>query len=283
MVVFIPKKRTHTDQRFFEALGNNQRLEMVLIQEGTFTMGSPDNEEKRRDAEGPQREVTVSTFLMGRYPVTQSQWRQVSKFDPVDPDIEFPPNPSRFKNKQDSDHRPVEQVNWHQANEFCARLNQFLESRSSTPLNRAYRLPSEAEWEYACRAGTTTPFYCGETISTDVANYDGNYTYGRGPKGRYREETTPVGSLESGNSWGPCDMHGNVWEWCQDHWHENYKYAPLDGSAWLENTPQSENRRVNRGGSWLARPWFCRSACRNRYHPDGRDAYLGFRVVLAPQ
>ncbi|MFM7326286.1 MAG: formylglycine-generating enzyme family protein, partial [Nodosilinea sp.] len=200
-------------------LAISQGLEMVAIPAGTFLMGSPEDEVDRYDAEGPQHEVRVASFFMAKYPITQAQWRQVAQLERVNRDLD--PDPAYFK----GDNRPVEQVSWHEATEFCARL-----SRLS---GREYRLPSEAEWEYACRAGTPTPFHFGETITTDLANYNGNNTYNQGPKGIYREETTEVGSFAP-NPFGLYDMHGNVWEWCQDHWHDNYaEDPPRDGSAWL--------------------------------------------------
>ena len=274
MVVLIHQKRQHTSQRFFEVLGDNQRLEMVFIQGGSFVMGSPDDEEGREDNEGPQHEVTVSTFLMGRYPVTQAQWRHVANFDPVDPDIEFPSDPSEFSGKEDSDRRPVERITWYQAKEFCDRLSKHT--------NRTYRLPSEAEWEYACRAGTTTPFHYGGTISAEVANYWSENTYGKGQTGESPGETTAVDYFESGNAFGLSDMHGNVWEWCQDHWHNNYKDAPIDGRPWEED-PLHNNGCVIRGGSWVRHPRDCRSAYRSHDAPDFRNLSLGFRVVLAPR
>mgnify|MGYP005839573929 CR=1 FL=1 len=148
------------------------------------------------------------------------------------------PDPAKFK----GDNRPVEQISWHDATEFCARLTKHT--------GRTYRLPSEAEWEYACRAGTTTPFYFGETITPDLVNYDGNYSYGAAPQGQYREATTDVGSFPP-NGFGLYDTHGNVWEWCLDHWHDSYgglfRQAPTDGSAWLSS---DENKsRLLRGGS----------------------------------
>jgi formylglycine-generating enzyme required for sulfatase activity len=143
---------------------------------------------------------------------------------------------------------------------------------------RTYRLPSEAEWEYSCRAGTTTPFHFGPTITTDLANYNGNYTYGAGPKGIYREETTEVGSFPP-NVFGLYDVHGNVYEWCQDVWHDNYEGAPTDGSAWIEGGNQE--RRVCRGGSWFDGPRFCRSAYRLNVTPANRYYDIGFRVVCA--
>ena len=272
MSVSYIQKRKHAGKRFFEDLGNGQQLEMVLIPGGRFTMGSPDDEEGREDNEGPQHDVTVPTFFMGRYPVTQAQWRQVSRFKPVNPDIQFPRNPSKFSGKKNSDQRPVEQVTWHQAKEFCDRL--------SVHTNQNYRLPSEAEWEYACRAGTTTPFSFGETIGTEVANYDGNYIYGAGQKGEHRGETTPVDFFTRTNPWGLGNMHGNVWEWCLDHWHETYVGAPTDGRAWLE--PESNDDHILRGGSCYSNPMLCRSAYRNHYGLDLRSRNIGLRVALAP-
>jgi formylglycine-generating enzyme required for sulfatase activity len=199
---------------------------------------------------------------MGKYPVTQAQWKAVAFFPKVNRDLN--PDPARFKGAN----RPVEQVSWHEAVEFCDRL--------SHRTNRQYRLPSEAEWEYACRAGTTTPFSFGETITTDLANYNGNYTYGAGPKGVYRQETTAVGSFPP-NAFGLYDMHGNVWEWCLDHWHDNYTGAPIDGSAWL--TGNESTGRIIRGGSWFDLPRICRSAYRFDFHPDGDFGDIGFRLV----
>ncbi|MFM6727605.1 MAG: formylglycine-generating enzyme family protein, partial [Dolichospermum sp.] len=154
--------------------------------------------------------------------------------------------------------------------EFCARL--------SNHSQRPYRLPSEAEWEYACRAGTITPFHFGETITTELANYNGNNTYGDGPKGVYREETTEVGSFKIANEFGLYDMHGNVWEWCQDDWHNNYEGAPTDGSAWIN---RSNDRKVRRGGSWYDFSDFCRSASRNWDNAKFNYNNFGFRVVCS--
>ncbi|MFM2432011.1 MAG: hypothetical protein RLZZ511_3224, partial [Cyanobacteriota bacterium] len=166
-----------------------------------------------------------------------------------------------------------EQVSWLDAIEFCARLSQRT--------GREYRLPSEAEWEYACRSGTNTPFYFGETITPDLANYDGNYTYGDGPKGVYREETTEVGQFPA-NGFGLHDMHGNVREWCMDHWHSSYDDAPTDGSAWIDKTAETTAERVLRGGSWLGIPRNCRSAQRVYLVASTATAYFGFRVVCVP-
>ncbi|MBD2497232.1 caspase, EACC1-associated type [Nostoc sp. FACHB-280] len=248
---------------FAEDLGNGVILEMVSIPGGTFLMGSPESEEGRYDSESPQHNVTVPPFFMGKFPVTQGQWQAVAALDKVNIDLHL--NPSNFKGAN----RPVECVSWDDAVEFCARL--------SNKTGKIYRLPSEAEWEYACRAGTTTPFYFGETITTELANYDGNYTYGSAPKGEYREQTTEVGKFPP-NAFGLYDMCGNVWEWCQDEWHENYNNAPTDGSAWLSNNNNYD--RLLRGGSWGIYSRICRSANRFGSEYDDWDDLAGFRVVF---
>jgi formylglycine-generating enzyme required for sulfatase activity len=250
---------------FTQDLGDGVWLEMVSIPGGSFMMGSPKGEAERLESEEPQQAVTLSSFCLGKYPVTQAQWRAVAALDQVNRSLD--PDPASFK----GDNRPVERVSWYEAVEFCDRLSQ----RTKRP----YRLPSEAEWEYACRAGTTTPFHFGETIATELANYDGNYTYGAAPKGLYRKGTTPVGSFGVANAFGLCDMHGNVWEWCADHWHENYRGAPTDGSAWLSENEGA--RRLLRGGSWSYIPRICRSADRVRYNPDYRDNSCGFRIACS--
>ncbi|MGI2905759.1 caspase, EACC1-associated type [Tolypothrix sp. VBCCA 56010] len=253
---------------FTEDLGNDVILEMVAIPGGQFLMGSPENELERDDSESPQHTVTVQPFFMGKFPVTQAQWGAVAVSEKVKIDLEL--DPSNFK----GDNRPVERVSWNHAIEFCARL--------SNKTGKNYRLPSEAEWEYACRAGTTTPFYFGETITTDLANYNGNYTYGSGIKGQYRKQTTDVGIFPP-NPFGLFDMHGNICEWCQDEWHQNYNEAPTDGSAWLIENDNHLIRHL-RGGSWLYYPKFCRSASRLNHDRAERDNlyhYIGFRVVCA--
>ncbi|MGK7922892.1 MAG: SUMF1/EgtB/PvdO family nonheme iron enzyme, partial [Trichodesmium sp.] len=217
-------------------------IEMVAVPGGTFTMGSPESEKDSRDRERPQHDVTVPPFFMGKYPITQGQWRAIASRTDLKEKEDLDPDPSRFKESyEDIDRwqRPVERVNWHEAVEFCKRLSKLT--------GKNYRLPSEAEWEYACRAGTTTPFHFGETITTDLANYRGtdyeemkwSGSYGEGPKGEYREQTTPVGYFDVVNSFGLSDMHGNVWEWCADEWHDNYENAPSDGKPWLDG----DNRR----------------------------------------
>ena len=248
---------------FGEDLGNGVILEMVAIPGGTFIMGSPENEEGRSSDESPQHQVTVPSFFMSKYPVTQKQWRAVAALGKVYIDLES--DPSYFK----GDNLPVERVSWNDAQEFCARLSRMA--------NKTYRLPSEAEWEYACRGGTTTPFYCGETISTDLANYNGNYTYGRGQKGQYRGKTTEVGIFPA-NPFGLYDMCGNVWEWCEDKWHENYINAPTDGSAW---TSLSSENWLMRGGSWVTNPRVCHSASRYSKGLVNSNDSNGFRLVVS--
>jgi formylglycine-generating enzyme required for sulfatase activity len=236
---------------FSEYLDYGVILEMVYIPGGTFLMGSPDTEAGRYDSESPQHLVSVSPFYMGKFTITQAQWKAVN--GSLNPNL------------------PVDSISWDEAVKFCARLSK----RS----RRDYRLPSEAEWEYACRAGTITPFHFGETITPDLANYDGNYTYACELKGVYRQTTTEVGSFKVANNFGLYDMHGNVWEWCADPWHENYQSAPSDGRAWLDH---SDNRyRILRGGSWLFNPRRCRCAYRGRHEPDLRYNNIGFRVACS--
>lgn len=253
-----------TAQYFTEALGNGITLEMISIAGGTFVMGSSETEQKRFNNEGPQHQVTIAPFYMGKFEVTPAQWQAVAALAKVKNDLK--PNLSRFK----GENQPVENVAWDDAVEFCERL--------SRKTGRTYRLPSEAEWEYACRAGTTTPFYFGETITPELANYDGNYTYGSGPKGKYRQQTTEVGRFPP-NAFGLYDMHGNVWEWCADPYHDNYKGAPSDGRAW--KTGINNSLQILRGGSWSSYPRFCRCAYRFGIQPDFRGDFIGFRVVCS--
>jgi formylglycine-generating enzyme required for sulfatase activity len=268
-------KRSKSQAKFFtETIANGITLDMMAIPGGSFVMGSPNTEAERENNEGPQHTVNVAAFFMGKYEVTQAEWRAVGGLPKVKIDLNA--NPSNFK----GDDLPVETVSWDDAIEFCARLSQVT--------GRNYRLPSEAEWEYACRAGTTTPFHFGETITSDLVNHDTNYPYGSAPKGadRYqatparkgtdRQEPTPVGSFGP-NTFGLYDMHGNVWEWCQDTWHANYNGAPTDGSAW-ESGGDSQNRLL-RGGSWGYNPAYSRAAYRGDLSPGMGNYFIGFRVV----
>ncbi|WP_017656032.1 SUMF1/EgtB/PvdO family nonheme iron enzyme [Fortiea contorta] len=255
------KREKGQAEYFTEDLGDGVILEMVAIPSGKFLMGSPSGE--GYDREKPQHQVTVESFFMGKHPVTQAQWKRVATLPKVNRDLK--PNPSKFK----GDNRPVEQVSWCDAVEFCSRLSKHT--------NNQYRLPSEAEWEYACRAGTTTPFHFGETMTTELANYDGNFTYASEPKGKYRQQATKVASFPS-NAFGLYDMHGNVWEWCQDTWYDSYEGATTDGSAWLNDNNSSA---VLRGGSWFSTPRYCRSASRSNNYRVNHHVTFGFRVVCA--
>jgi formylglycine-generating enzyme required for sulfatase activity/serine/threonine protein kinase len=231
---------------------NSIGMKLVFIPAGGFVMGSPSSESQRDNDEGPQHKVTISkSFYMGIYEVTQEQYQAV-----------MGNNRSYFK----GENLPAERVSWNDAVEFCKKL--------SRKEGKTYRLPTEAEWEYACRAGTTTPFNTGETISTECANYYGNYTYGNGHKGLYRQKTTPVGSF-SPNAFGLYDMHGNVWEWCQDRYDSKY----YSNSPTVDpQGPSKGQYRVLRGGSWL-NTWGCRSALRFKDKPNKRGGDFGFRVV----
>ncbi|MBN3990681.1 MAG: formylglycine-generating enzyme family protein [Nostoc sp. NMS2] len=254
----VIKREPNKQAKFFkEDLGNGITLDMVQIVEGSFNMGSPPGENGRAKNEEPQHVVNVPAFFIGKFEVTQEQYQQI-----------MVSTPSKFKGAK----RPVEQVSWNDAVEFCKKLSQ--------KAGRNYCLPSEAEWEYACRAGTTTAFHFGETITTELANYEGDSTYASAPKGKNLQETTEVESFPP-NAFGLYDMHGNVWEWCQDTWHDSYKGAPSDGSAWIDN----DNKiRMLRGGSWHDLPGECRSASRNLNFRVGRDlihSNLGFRVVVS--
>ncbi|HYX16000.1 MAG TPA: SUMF1/EgtB/PvdO family nonheme iron enzyme [Nostoc sp.] len=236
----ITNGTTREAKDFVEDLGNGITLEMAQIPGGTFMMGSSEKEVGRYKDENPQHKVKVSGFFMGKYEITQPQYQAI-----------MGNNPSNFKGEK----RPVETVSWDDAVKFCEKLSQ--------KTGKTYRLPSEAQWEYACRAGTTTPFYFGETITTELVNFNG-------------KETKPVGSFPP-NAFGLYDMHGNVWEWCQDYWHDNYNGAPDDGSAWL--TGGNNTRRLVRGGSWITSLTRCRCAHRNNNIPANRLNTIGLRVV----
>jgi formylglycine-generating enzyme required for sulfatase activity len=248
-------RRTSFACFFPEDLGNGVVLEMVCIPGGRFMMGPPATEEARYDSEeSPQHQVTVPAFFAGKYPITQAQWQAV-----------MGNNPSEFKGEK----RPVENVSWDDAVEFCGKL--------SLQTGKKYRLLSEAEWEYACRAGTTTPFHFGKTITPELVNYDRSLPYANVSTGIYRELTTDVGSFPP-NAFGLYDMHGNVFEWCSDRWHPNYKGAPTDGSSWETGTGKS---RVQRGGSWYYYAILCRSASRNFDSAGKCCGKIGFRVAVA--
>ena len=244
------KQETNQIQSFTEDLGNDIKLEMTAIPGGKFLMGTEDQEIARLckkydkeyfNREKPQHEVTVQSFQMGKYPITQAQYQQI-----------MGENPSNFK----GDKLPVESISWEDAVEFCHKLT----IRKGTE----YRLPTEAEWEYACRAGTTTPYHFGKDITDKLANHGGSVG-----------QTTTVG-LYRANAFGLHDMHGNVWEWCQDDWHDNYQDAPTDGRVWVL---EKSSTKPIRGGSWSYDPLDCRSAIRFNDSRLNRFSDIGFRVM----
>jgi formylglycine-generating enzyme required for sulfatase activity len=257
-----------------ECLAEGVELTMVQIPAGSFQMGSPEDEPERLAREGPQHQVSVPSFFMAQTPITQAQWAEVASWRRVGRDLKA--QPARFKGLN----RPVEQVSWLDAQEFCLRLNKRL--NKSLGDGFSYGLPSEAQWEYACRAGSTTPFHFGATLTPELANYDGNYTYADGPKGPFRQATTDVATFPA-NQWGLNDMHGNVWEWCADHWHDSYNFAPGDHLPWWIPAAPDDHPRLLRGGSWYPFPGFCRSAYRSHDHPVNLRNDVGFRVCCLPQ
>jgi formylglycine-generating enzyme required for sulfatase activity len=276
---------------FTERLGSAGGLDMVSIPGGSFTMGSPVDEPERQGNEGPQHHVALAPFFISASPVTQAQWSAAVLAHPDQIHRNLDPNSSFFKGID----LPVESITWNQAEEYCLRLTAIT--------GRAYRLPSEAEWEYACRAGTMGPFHFGPTIIAELANYcgtggavcgesdgksvasdvynDAKYrsgAYGEGPTGVFRGKTTPPGTFPP-NRFGLYDMHGNVWEYCLDKSSANYADVPVDGSADLSGAADSQ--RILRGGSWSHNPAICRSAYRDGIAPDfsGWQGRIGLRVV----
>jgi formylglycine-generating enzyme required for sulfatase activity len=225
-------------EEFTEDLGNGIKLSMTYIPPGSFWMGSPKNE-RRPDDESPVKQVNVDGFYMGKYQITQLQYHAVIGY-----------NPSGFK---DSTNLPVDSVSWRDAIEFCKKIGERTRKK--------YTLPTEAQWEYACRADTNTPFYFGDLITTDLVNYCGGYAYGNLPTGKYREKPTQVGIFPP-NAFGLYDMHGNLWEWCLDEWDKD------------------PSNRVVRGGSWINYPDNCRSAFRGRNALNYRSDDVGFRIIV---
>ena len=248
-------------------LGNGVTLELVKVPAGKFMMGSPDGEGD--DDERPQHQVILQEFLIGKYAVTNAQWQAVMKTQ----------GSANCEKKFQGDLQPVVGVSWHEAREFCNKIQQLT--------GRTARLPTEGEWEYACRAGTSTPFAFGETVTPEQVNYDGNYPYGDAPKGKYREVTVNVNSFQP-NAWGIYQMHGNVWEWCLDEWHDSYADKPENlkkqgNQAWGDlKVDENDNRyRLLRGGSWNNDAWDCRAALRFGYDARVRFDDIGFRLFLA--
>jgi formylglycine-generating enzyme required for sulfatase activity len=302
VIVDVASKIVARNQReafaFREPLENGIELEMVAIPSGKFTMGGseedPDSKHRgtltmggsrgdldNKDREYPQHEVILQPFYISRYPITQSQWRAVATYSPINLEISL--NPSRFEGKN----LPVEWVSWDEAQEFCKRL--------SARTGRNYCLPSEAQWEYACRAGSETAFHYGRNTSLHLFNCRSGCTTINGKDCLLLGKTSEVGIFPA-NNWGLYDMHGNVWEWCKDDWHSNYSDAPNDGSAWVEEN--CDDKRVIRGGSWNQEADRCRSSHRGYYSssdhlssltrsaPQGprseTGTTIGFRVCCIP-
>jgi formylglycine-generating enzyme required for sulfatase activity len=243
-----PTDGTQPSKHFTNSLG----IEFTWLSPGSFTMGSPKDEIQRDEDEVPHVVTLSRGFYMSTCLVTQEQWEKV-----------MCNNPSEFRGQN----LPVENVSWHD----CQQFINCLKKKDMKP----YRLPTEAEWEYACRAGSSTPFNCGATISTDQANYNGDYCYADGKKGVYRQKTTPVGVFPA-NAWGLFDMHGNVWQWCQD-WYGDYP----EKNAVDPRGPMSGTRRVARGGAWFQVPALCRSAVHVGQEPNVRNYSIGFRLCFS--
>ncbi|ELR97709.1 SUMF1/EgtB/PvdO family nonheme iron enzyme [Gloeocapsa sp. PCC 73106] len=236
------EKLAHVKEKPIIELGNDVTIEFLPIFTGTLQVGV-------------DKLVTIKPFLLGTTPVTQAQWRAVAELPKVEMDLD--PDPSFFK----SSNNPVECVSWLECQEFCARLTE--------KTRKICRLPSETEWEYVCRAGTKTEYSYGDepALLGNFAWYDGNSA----------QLTHPVATKKS-NPWQFYDMHGNVWEWCQDSWHENYENVPDDGRAWVD---QESIRFVLRGGSWRSNPVRCRSSYRSHNNRDNRNDSIGFRLALS--
>jgi eukaryotic-like serine/threonine-protein kinase len=259
----IVERPSFTVQRFMEDLGNGVQLAMIEIPAGEFLMGSPSSEEFSLDDEKPQHLVKVPRFYLGQALITQAQWQTL-----------MGENPARF---QGDDDLPVECVSWSSAIKFCKKL--------SEKTGRTYRLPSEAEWEYACRAGTETPFAFGETITPEIVNYGD--TYLGIADCDYSKKTTPAGQFPA-NRFGLYDMHGNLWEWCLDVWTDNYDNAPVDGSVTEDDSSQGSYKKMLhatntiRGGCWFDSARLCRSAIRSYSTASNGDNVVGLRVVAVP-
>lgn len=253
----------HNAKLYIENLDDFQTLSLVSIPQGEFIMGASAQEKESSDRERPVHKVKVAKFFLGEYPITQIQWSKVAKLPQIN--LKLQSNPSHFK----GDNHPVDSISWLEAIEFCDRL--------SAHTGKQYRLPTEAEWEYACRGNTQTPFAYGETLTSELADYASTYVYASEQGIAYRKETTKVGSFMP-NAFGLYDLHGNVCEWCADPWHENYQGAPNNSKVWAQNGNQAW--RTLRGGSWANKPSQCRSAYRSGYPKHLLNRVIGFRVAM---
>ncbi len=272
----VIERVTRQARRSIEDLGAGVTIEVVEIPGGEFWMGSNESEaqaafaeakryyegaqEKWYKAEVPRHRVKLSPFRMGMHSVTQAQWYEVMGDLP------------EIEEKLRGDNHPIVNVSWEEAVEFCKELTRRT--------NHQYRLPTEAEWEFACRAGTTSPFTFGPTLTPEIANYWWSHPYADGPKKEALQKTLPVGSLGVANAFGLCDMHGNVWEWCSDWYSESYYEECRKQSMMIDpQGPATGSYRVIRGGGWSGLAVYCRSAHRYRIAPGDRSDYLGFRLV----
>ncbi|MEM7061686.1 MAG: SUMF1/EgtB/PvdO family nonheme iron enzyme [Cyanobacteria bacterium P01_B01_bin.77] len=246
----IIEQESRQTKSFREELSETVNLEVVPIPNGSFWMGSPEDERGRHNNENLPHEVSISSFWIGKYPITNAQWQIAVSLPQIN--HELPPSSG-------ASNEPVVNISWNEAIEFCQRLSQFS--------GRIYRLPTEAEWEHACRAGTTTPFHFGEIITTRLANFDGAKIDSLTPLGISRGKPTDVGSFDVANNFGLYDMHGNVWEWC------------LDKYLILESFRDPRERRIMRGGGWNSKSLECRSAVRGNSLIEQRHPWLGLRVV----
>lgn len=244
---------------------DNVNFEMIAIPGGTFLLGSSENELERNFDESPQQEISIPSFYLSKYAVTQAQWQAVSALPVIKHKLNS--TPSYFT----GENLPVEQVSWEEAVEFCARL--------AAKTGKSYQLPSETQWEYACRGNIIAPFSFGATITPDIVNYNGNNSYAKVLPGVFRRRTIEVGSLQIANPFGIYDMHGNIWEWCQDIYHSSYKNCPTDGSAWEDLADMPITWRVVRGGAWNSPAKQCRAAARHKLLPDIRSHHVGFRII----
>lgn len=259
----VKSRETKTAYKFAEDLGGGVELEMVAIPPGEFTRGTPESESEYAKSQRPLHQVRIDYwYYLGQFEITQSQWRSI-----------MGTNPSHFK---ECDECPVETVSWNDATEFCRKL--------SERTGRVYRLPSEAEWEYGARGGTISPYAFGSTIARQFANFDATYVRAT----EWRGKTFPVGSYRIANGFGLYDTQGNVSEWCEDRWHQNYEGAPDDGRAWLTTafrttrtgeTVSLVHRRVFRGGDWMSDNFELDSGARDETRDDDKSQGIGLRVL----
>jgi formylglycine-generating enzyme required for sulfatase activity len=248
----VVEQRAGRARRWSEPLAGGHPLELIEVPGGSLRMGTLRGQGYAD--EQPQHFVQVAGFWMGKFPVTEGQWQAVM---------------GRHRGRFSAADGPVDTISWDDALKFCERLSQKTGQR--------YGLPSEAQWEYACRAGSQMAFSFGPVLTSDLANYNGEFAFQNGPRGVYRHKTAPAGEFLP-NAFGLLEMHGTLWEWCADAWHDDYSGAPADGSAW-QGGPRTEFRAA-RGGCWHDIPEVCRSAARLRVKASEGDEFMGLRVVM---